>query len=214
VRKEFDMAISETTDSDDSDDTVLYRPPNKSAKHILQSYSRKQKSDNYYKSIPEAIPYKKKEQQTTRKRKLEPKENSEELPEKRLIKLQKLNLKHNFIIDPKIPLKKLFCITCEESILSYRWSIITDHLKSQKHKEYSLNMQNQELTDVQIFTAMDNNNHPIILSTEGKLLAPMESDEMCHQFILNQLSTEFIGTNTKQIDSQQISLEDPAVNGI
>ncbi|XP_054154507.1 putative uncharacterized protein DDB_G0292292 [Oppia nitens] len=70
-----------------------------------------------------------------RKRRLKPKELSEESPEKRLIKLSKLQITHHFRIDDKHPAERLVCQLCEESILCYRWSIVTDHLKGRKHNQ-------------------------------------------------------------------------------
>lgn len=92
------------------------------------------------------------------KRKLKPKENSEELPEKRLIKLMREGLTHNFVIDMFCPLKKLLCTVCNESLLSYRWSIITDHLKSQKHKEF---LDKKEPKNVNVLTQSINNDFNI-----------------------------------------------------
>ena len=68
-----------------------------------------------------------------RKRRLKPKEESEESPYKRLMKLTKENIAHTFVVDPRNPLKRLKCLLCKDSVLCYRWSTVTDHLDTKKH---------------------------------------------------------------------------------
>ena len=89
---------------------------------------------------PSSVPSVATQSTSGRKRRLKSKEKSEELPENRLLKLNRQKFEHNFIVDERNPLKRLFCTLCNDSVLSYRWSIITDHLKTRKHMYLSEKM--------------------------------------------------------------------------
>jgi hypothetical protein len=204
-KRVFDSSNSE---SSDSDDTLLYKPSKK-----IRAQNQKITTNRI---ISQNIPNPKAEPQKVRKRKLKPKENSEELPEKRLIKLKKLQLNHNFIIDETMPLKRLFCTVCEESIYSYRWSIVTDHLKSQKHKESANNLRNQQLTNEKMCQTIHNNDSiPVVIISDNPCdlqnnlsLVPLDSN--CQQFVSDN---DF--SRCRIIEDYDFnSLENPTNNGI
>ncbi|CAG2175093.1 unnamed protein product [Oppiella nova] len=126
------------------------------------------------------------EQQTKakRKRRLKPKELSEESPEKRLIKLRKLDIENQFCIDPKAPTERLLCTLCDESILCYRWSIVTDHLKGRKHNDFAakerLKLQHKDLpfnsnmvstSALSDFAYFNNPNAKLLIKPESELFS-------------------------------------------
>lgn len=205
-KRVFDSSNSESSDSDDSHDMLLYKPSKKICAQKQNIITNRIISQN--------IPNPNAEPQKVRKRKLKPKENSEELPEKRLIKLKKLQLNHNFIIDEKMPLKKLFCTVCKESIYSYRWSIVTDHLKSQKHKESANNSRNQQLTNEKMCETIHNNDSISVVIISGNPCdlqnnLSLVSNSNCQQFVSQN---DFSRCQIEDFDLN--SLENPTNNGI
>lgn len=194
--------MSETSESDCSNGTVLRKRAKKVIKHVSVSGSSKLNSTTIQKSNSESNPSINTNKIKTRKRKLKPKEISEELPEKRLIKLKKSKIIHYFIVDTKMPLKRLFCTVCEESIYSYRWSIITDHLNSKKHRESLNNIEDQLLTDAFMCTTNNNNSSDTGLPVLSVL--PVNADNVNVDNTADEtpahLNCQFLSVNTNRED--------------